>query len=133
MWFFETGVTYLLDRKYQNRYWVGIIETWYTFSYKHPKVMCVCVCVCVWLLYYKCSDLREINLRSISFISQYFVSMSLHPISKGSYTSIVLQISKVICVVFLTYCKISFLRSSDYPISLLSSFMLILLVIILRD
>ena len=32
MWFFETGVTYLLSRKYQNRCWVGITETWYTFS-----------------------------------------------------------------------------------------------------
>ena len=32
MWFFETVVTYLLGRKYQNRCWVGITETWYTFS-----------------------------------------------------------------------------------------------------
>jgi len=32
MWFFETGVTHLLGRKYQNRCWVGITATWYTFS-----------------------------------------------------------------------------------------------------
>ena len=32
MWFFETGVTHLLDKKYQNRGWVGITETWYIFS-----------------------------------------------------------------------------------------------------
>ena len=32
MWFFETGVTHLLGRKYQNRCWVGITETCYTFS-----------------------------------------------------------------------------------------------------
>ena len=33
MWFFETGVTHLLDKKYQNKYWVGITETWYTLFY----------------------------------------------------------------------------------------------------
>jgi len=32
MWFFETGVTHLLGRKCQNKCWVGITETWYTFS-----------------------------------------------------------------------------------------------------
>ena len=32
MWFFETGVTHLLGRKYQNRCWVGITKIWYTFS-----------------------------------------------------------------------------------------------------
>ena len=32
MWFFEICVTHLLGRKYQNRYWVGITETWYTSS-----------------------------------------------------------------------------------------------------
>ena len=32
MWFFETSVTHLLSRKYQNRCWVGITEIWYTFS-----------------------------------------------------------------------------------------------------
>ena len=29
MWFFETSVS---GRKYKNRCWVGITETWYTFS-----------------------------------------------------------------------------------------------------
>ena len=32
IWFFEIGVTHLLSRKYQNRCWIGITETWYTFS-----------------------------------------------------------------------------------------------------
>ena len=47
MWFFETGVTYSLGRKYQNRYWVGITETYYTFSWDrdtcnycmHPSIV----------------------------------------------------------------------------------------------
>ena len=39
MLFFETGVTHLLGRKYQNRCCVGITEIWYTFSFY------VCVCV----------------------------------------------------------------------------------------
>ena len=30
---FETCVTHLLGRKYQNKYWVGITEIWYTFSF----------------------------------------------------------------------------------------------------
>ena len=32
MWFFETNVTHLLDKKYQNKYWIGITKTWYTLS-----------------------------------------------------------------------------------------------------
>ena len=78
-------------------------------------------------------DHLNTRVLSISFISQHVIKTSLYPISRGSCASIVLQISKVICVVFLTHYKFSFLRISDYPISLLSSFMLILLVIILRD
>jgi len=33
MWFFEIGITHLLGRKYQNRCWVDITKTWYTFSF----------------------------------------------------------------------------------------------------
>ena len=106
------------------------------------------------LLCYYCTHLRDIkrivddhlNTRvyqyiflvfffvlSISIISQHAISMSLYPISKGSSISIILQTSKVICVVFSTYRKFFFLKMSDYPISLLSSFILIFLVIILTN
>ena len=34
MWFFEIDITNLLDRKYQNRFEVGIIKTWYTLSWE---------------------------------------------------------------------------------------------------
>ena len=78
-------------------------------------------------------DHLNTRVLSISLISQHVISMSLYPILKGSCTSIVLQTSKIICVIFSTYYKFSFLRISDYPISLLSSFMLIFLVIILAD
>ena len=90
------------------------------------------------LLCYYCTHLRDIkrivddhlNTRvyqyiflvfffvlSISIISQHAISMSLYPISKGSSISIILQTSKVICVVFSTYRKFFFLKMSDYPIS----------------
>ena len=34
MWFFKICVTNLLGRKYQNRYLLSIIKTWYTCSIK---------------------------------------------------------------------------------------------------
>ena len=129
-----------------------IITTYSTSILRLYICVCVCVCVCVcWgggggLLYCKCTDFRfkrnqlkivddHLNTRvlSISLISQHVISMSLYPISKGSCTSIILQTSKVICVVFSTYRKFFFLKISDYPISLLSSFILIFLVIILTN
>ena len=39
MWFFEIDITNLLDRKYQNRYGVGIIEIWYTFLRKRDEAL----------------------------------------------------------------------------------------------
>ena len=36
MWFFEIGITHLLGKKYQNRYWGGSFKIWYTFSRSAP-------------------------------------------------------------------------------------------------
>ena len=93
----------------------------------------ICVCVCtrgitlLWMYWFKRNQLKIVNdhlntrVLSISLISQQVISMSFYPISKGSCTSIILQTSKVICVIFSTYRKFFFLKMSDYPISSSSS------------
>ena len=114
--------------------YIHICAHYYNLLYKHPKVICVCV-----MYRFKRNQLKiiddHLNTRvlSISLISQHVISMSLYPISKGSCNSIILQTSKVICVVFSTYRKFFFLKISDYPVSLLSCFILIFLVIILTN
>ena len=106
---------------------------YYNLFYKHPKVIYMCVCVCtrgitlLWMYWFKRNQLKIVNdhlntrVLSISLISQQVISMSFYPISKGSCTSIILQTSKVICVIFSTYRKFFFLKMSDYPISSSSS------------
>ena len=71
MWFFETSVTHLLDRNYQNRCWVDITGIWYTFSYFRALVSMTLLSIW-WSWFSKRVDLNFFKIKSISKFFFFF-------------------------------------------------------------